>query len=147
MECRISGLLSEFLVPMFGNFGAKNMKTIRIILLLGALLSFTACNTSHVQTQLDLSAPMTASILNGDNETQPDLASQTMIIKLLRDWLPEMRTTISTYPTPTYRIKLSGTRIDGSSIEEALRKSYLSDQTGLATELESQRLRTLKHLS
>lgn len=116
------------------------MKIIHTILLLGALLSLTACNTTRVQTQLDLSAPMTVFVLDGNDEIQPDSASQSMIIQLLKDWLPEMRSTVSTYPTPVCRIKVAGFGINGPNIEEIIfvGSNWIGDGTGIATLADTQ---------
>lgn len=104
------------------------------------------CVTSTVDTDLDLNSPWKITVLHGKEELKPSTATEREIEMILKNWLPRMRTAVSTYPTPRYRIRVVAASRPDAPIEEIIfvGSNWIGDGRGIATLADTQAFRLWK---
>lgn len=104
------------------------------------------CMTRKVATDFDIDSPFTIHLIQNDRGIEIPIAQQIEIERILKNWLPLMRTASTTYPTHSYKLHVSGTSVDGSKIERIIfvGQNWIGDGLGVSTLADTQSFRLIR---
>ncbi len=99
------------------------------------------------EPEIDLDAPFTVSIYQGEKLVSPEPADEAALSAVLRDWLPKMQVCQFTFPTPGSRLLLEGKNKEGTDAEMTVFVGYdwIGDGVGITT-LEFNQAYSLWHI-
>jgi hypothetical protein len=115
------------------------MKTLTATLLIFSTLT-TGCVTEKVTTPFDLAAPLMVTVYANGRELIPNKENERTLNQMLKFWLPQMKNTFTTYPTPQYRLQVSGKTKEGKDYTNVVfvGSNWIGDGHGITTLADTQ---------